>query len=83
MATQYINKNKEIVFLNNKNIAHERGNLDDGTIAYNAIPSLSLFNDTYNEVTGYTNRVELSAYGISCTVSSLSDAISNEVSSAE
>ena len=83
MATQYINKNKEIVFLNNKNIAHERGNLDDGTIAYNAIPSLSLFNDTYNEVTGYTNNVELSAYGISCIVSSLSAAISNEVSSAE
>ena len=69
MATTYTNELKEIVFLNNKNIAQKQEDLD--TISYNAIPSLSLFNSTYSELTGKSNDIEISAYGISCQVNAI------------
>ena len=77
MATQYINEDKKIIFLNNKNIAQNRTDID--AIAYNAIPSLSLFNGTYAELTGKANDIELSTYGLSGYVNSLCGQISDEI----
>ena len=77
MATTYTNELKEIVFLNNKNIAQKQEDLD--TISYNAIPSLSLFNSTYSELTGKSNDIEISAYGISCQVNAICGQISDEI----
>lgn len=73
MSTTYLTDNKEIVFLNNHNIAQER----DDDIQYNAIPSLSLVNKLYD-------NIALSASNVSTELESLSAVdqyLSSEISS--
>ena len=67
--TEYTQNEKELVFLNDKIIAQKTE--DIGTIPYNAIPSLSLFNEKYEELTEEDGKIKLSADGISATVDSL------------
>ena len=75
--TEYTQNEKELVFLNDKIIAQKTE--DIGTIPYNAIPSLSLFNEKYEELTEEDGKIKLSADGISATVNSLCSQISTAV----
>ena len=76
--TEYRDDPNEIVFLNNKNIAQKQSDIE-GDVKYHAIPSLSLFNATYTELTNDILSVEVSAYGISCKVNDLCTEISGRI----
>ena len=68
MATEYTTSKPEIVFLNDKCIAQKGADID--TIDYNAIPSLSLFNNVENALVEKDAALELSVNEISGTVKS-------------
>lgn len=73
--TTYTSDNSELVFLKDGNIAQNRNEIE--TIEYNAVPSLSLFNKTYDDLTQKDTDLEISANGISAVVNSLCSQISN------
>ena len=77
-TTKYTNSDSEIVFLNDKCIAQTSGDIEK--IDFNAIPSLSLFNNEMSTRVENDRCIRLSVDGISSTVEL---SVKNAVLSAE
>lgn len=58
--TTYFSDTNNLIFLNHKNIAQSMGDIDSNSVKYNAIPSLSLFNDTYDILSSKDAEISLS-----------------------